>query len=107
MNKKEIILKDLENLHYYGGLNAGRWEQNEYDRLHLMKEWMNRIENLAEEYNIKFDTSNLDFDDEYELDEFYFDLSEEIRIKLEKLLLERANLVQQFVYNIKQKIFKR
>ena len=84
--QKNLILKDLEKLNFYDGLNSGRWEQNEYDRLDLMKEWIDIIEYLADEYNIKYNTERLDYNDEYEVDEFYYDLSTDIKIKLKKIL---------------------
>ena len=84
--KKDNILNDLEKLNYYDGLNSGRWEQNEYDRLDLMEEWIYIIEDLAEEYNIEYNTDRLNYDNENKVDEFYYNLSTNIKIKLRKIL---------------------
>lgn len=82
MNNNKKILKDLLELEYYTGLNAGRWEQNEYDRLDLMQEWVNFVSNMALKYNIDFNDFDVDYSDEYSLDEFYFELKEIIKSTL-------------------------
>lgn len=86
MSKIKDVIQDLETLQYYSGLCSGRWEQNEYDRLNFVKNWNCIVEKMAKEYGIGFDSSRVNKEDEYELDEFTFELKENIRSKLEDIL---------------------
>lgn len=82
MSRIKDTLHDLLELEYYSGLNAGRWEQNEYDRVFTTQKWNCYVERMAQNYGIEFNHDNVDFNDEYDLDEFTFELKEHLKNKL-------------------------
>lgn len=63
IKKINIVLNDLMKLSYYAGLNSGRWEQNEYDRVSSTQKWNCFVERMAEEYGIGFNHNNVNFED--------------------------------------------
>lgn len=86
MGKLKDIIYDLQQLEYYTGLHAGKWEENAYIRLDSTLEWNYMVENMAKAYNVPFNNNDVDFDDEYSIDEFTFELKEQIADKLKRIL---------------------
>lgn len=78
LTKKEI-LNDLLRMEFQCGMNSGRWEQNEYDRLSMTQNWNAFIEDIAYHYGIGFNSKNIDYEDECELDMFTSKLHENIK----------------------------
>lgn len=85
LTKKEI-LNDLLSMEFQSGMNSGRWEQNEYDRLSMTQQWNTLIENIAYDYGVGFNSKNIDYEDEYDLDEFTSDLHDNIKSVMIDLL---------------------
>lgn len=86
MGRIKDVLHDFEKLEYNTGLHSGRWEQDEYNRVEFTQEWNCFVERMAEEYGIEFNNSNIDYEDEYQLDEFTYELAENIKSKLIDIL---------------------
>ena len=83
--KIKNVLYDLLRLEYETGRHSGLWEE-EYSRLETTQEWNKFVEQLAMSYGIGFDSSKINHEDEYELDEFTFALKENIQSKLLDIL---------------------
>ena len=83
--KTNNVLNDLLRLEYETGRHCGLWEE-ETTRLETTLEWNDYVENLAVEYGIGFDCSNVHYEDEYDLDEFTFGLKENIQSVLLDIL---------------------
>lgn len=86
MGRMKDVLHDFERLEYETGLHSGRWEQDEYNRVEFTQEWNCFVERMAENYGIGFNNENIDYENEYELDEFTFELANNIKSKLIDIL---------------------
>ena len=89
-DKKEVI-EDLIELKYYQGYHCGRWE-NEQDREDSAEEYLKKMKEFAEKYNIQYDDDLNNYADEddwlfYKQDEMGCAIKDKLEEHLTNLLL--------------------